>query len=130
LDKDRELTFNHGEHRDMAQKTIVELVDDLDGGKADESLTFALDGVEYNIDLSTRNAAKLRDSLAEFVGHSRRVGGRKQRGAGTTHTAVRAGGDKAQNQAIREWARSNGKQISDRGRIPADLIAEFQAAHD
>jgi hypothetical protein len=113
----------------MAQKTIVELVDDLDGGKADESLTFALDGVEYAIDLSTKNAARLRDSLAEFVGHGRRVGGRKQRGTGTTQTPVRAGGDKAQNQAIREWARSNGKQISDRGRIPADLIAEFQAAH-
>jgi hypothetical protein len=121
--------FNHGELRDMAQKTIVELVDDLDGGKADERLTFALDGVEYAIDLSTNNAAKLRDSLAQFVGHGRRVGGRKQRGAGTTPTPVRASGDKAQNQAIREWARSNGKQISDRGRIPADLIAEFQAAH-
>lgn len=87
-----------------------------------------MDGVEYAIDLSTRNAGKLRDSLAQFVGHAQRVGGRKQRGAGS-RTAVRAGGDKAQNQAIREWARSQGKQISDRGRIPAELIAEFQAAH-
>lgn len=112
----------------MAQKTIVELVDDLDGGKADESLTFSLDGVEYAIDLSAKNAGKLRDSLAQFVGHAQRVGGRKQRGAGT-RTSVRAGGDKAQNHAIREWARSEGKQISDRGRIPAELIAEFQAAH-
>ncbi|MFC0437376.1 Lsr2 family protein [Kutzneria buriramensis] len=112
----------------MAQKTIVELVDDLDGGKADESLTFSLDGVEYAIDLSAKNAGKLRDALAQFVGHAQRVGGRKQRGAGT-RTPVKAGGDKAQNQAIREWARSQGKQISDRGRIPAELIAEFQAAH-
>jgi len=56
--------------------------------------TFALDGVQYAIDLSTENAARLRDSLAEFVGHGRRVGGRKQRGTGTTQTPVRAGGDK------------------------------------
>lgn len=121
-------TFDLGEQLLMAQKTIVELVDDLDGGKADESLTFSLDGVEYAIDLSAKNAGKLRDALAQFVGHAQRVGGRKQRGAGT-RTPVKAGGDKAQNQAIREWARSQGKQISDRGRIPAELIAEFQAAH-
>jgi hypothetical protein len=85
--------------------------------------------VEYAIDLSAENAARLRDSLAEFFGHGRRIGGRKQRGASAVQTAVRAGGDKAQNQAIREWVRPNGKQISDRGRIRADLIAEFQAAH-
>ena len=113
----------------MARKAIVKLVDDLNGGKADESLTFALDGVEYAIDLSTKNATRLRGLLAEFVGHSRRTGGRKQRGATPAQTVVRAGGDKAQNQAIREWARSNGKQIADRGRIPAELIAEFQAMH-
>ena len=65
----------------MAQRTILELVDDLDGGKADETVTFALDGVEFVIDLSADNAARLRDTLAEYVGHARRTGGRKQRGA-------------------------------------------------
>ena len=114
----------------MAQRTIVELVDDLDGGKAEESVTFALDGVEYTIDLSSDNAARLRDGLAAFVEKAQRVGGRKQRsGAGAAKTAVRAGGDKAQNQAIREWARGQGEKISDRGRIPAELVSKFQAAH-
>src|SRR5882757_3624480 len=111
----------------MAQKTIVELIDDLDGSKADENVTFAVDGVEYSIDLSGDNASKLRGALAPFVDNAQRVGGRKQRGVNTARTAVKAGGDKAQNQAIREWARSKGEKISDRGRIPHDLVARFQA---
>jgi hypothetical protein len=110
----------------MAQKTIVELVDDLDGGVAAESVAFGLDGVEYNIDLSTENAKRLRDSLATYVDKARRVGGRKQRAIG--RPAGRTG-DKAQNQAIREWARSQGEKISDRGRIPSELVTRFQAAH-
>ncbi|MFD1047271.1 Lsr2 family protein, partial [Kibdelosporangium lantanae] len=63
----------------MAQKTVVELVDDLDGGIADETVAFTLDGVEFQIDLSAENAARLRDSLAAYVAHARRIGGRKQR---------------------------------------------------
>jgi hypothetical protein len=113
----------------MAQKTIVELVDDLDGGKADESITFGLDGVEYAIDLSSDNAAKLRGSLAAFVEKAHRVGGRKQRGSSSARTAVKAGGDRAQNQAIRQWARNQGEKVSDRGRIPAELVTRFQEAH-
>jgi hypothetical protein len=112
----------------MAQKTIVQLLDDMDGGDADESVTFGLDGVEYAIDLSSKNAGKLRTVLTPFVEKAQRVGGRKQRGVGT-RTAVKAGGDRAQNQAIREWARTQGEKISDRGRIPAELVAKFQAAH-
>jgi Lsr2 len=99
----------------MAQKTIVHLVDDLDGGDAHESVTFSLDGIEYSIDLSDENAATLRNNLAEFVANAQRIGGRKQRGAPAAKVAVKAGGDRAQNQAIREWARANGKKISDRG---------------
>jgi hypothetical protein len=110
----------------MAQKTIVELVDDLDGGVAAESVVFGLDGVEYAIDLSTENAKRLRDSLSAYVDKARRVGGRKQRAIG--RPAGRTG-DKAQNQAIREWARSQGEKISDRGRIPSELVTRFQAAH-
>jgi hypothetical protein len=113
----------------MAQKTIVQLVDDLDGGEAHESVTFSLDGVEYAIDLSEENAKRLRDGMGVYTEKARRVGGRKQRGAGVKAT-VRAGGDRAQNQAIREWARGQGEKISDRGRIPAELVAKFQAAHN
>ncbi|AHH95929.1 Lsr2 family protein [Kutzneria viridogrisea] len=112
----------------MAQKTIVQLIDDLDGGEASESVTFGLDGVEYTIDVSDTNATRLRELLAPFVEKAQRLGGRKQRG-GSTRTAVKAGGDRAQNQAIREWARSQGETISDRGRIPADLVHRFEAAH-
>ncbi|EWM11098.1 MULTISPECIES: Lsr2 family protein [unclassified Kutzneria] len=111
----------------MAQKTIVELVDDMDGGVAAESVAFGLDGVEYSIDLSSANAKRLRDSLSTYVDNARRVGGRKQRA--TIGKPAGRTGDKAQNQAIREWARSQGAQISDRGRIPSDLVARFQAAH-
>jgi nucleoid-associated protein Lsr2 len=112
----------------LAQRTIVELIDDLDGGQAHESVAFSLDGVQFTIDLSKDNADKFRDLLSEYVEKGTRLGGRKQRGT-TATLKVNAGGNKEQNQAIREWARSQGKKISDRGRIPADLVTEFQEAH-
>ncbi len=112
----------------MAQRTILELVDDLDGGKADETVTFALDGVEFEIDLSADNAARLRDTLAEFVGHARRVGGRKQRGAGASKAATNGHG-KPDTQAVREWARSQGETVAERGRVPQALVIRFQEAH-
>ncbi|GAB1514345.1 histone-like nucleoid-structuring protein Lsr2 [Actinophytocola sp. KF-1] len=111
----------------MAQRTILELVDDLDGGKADETVTFALDGVEFEIDLSAGNAARLRDTLAEFVGHARRVGGRKQRGASAPRVATTNG--KPDTQAVREWARSQGETVAERGRVPQALVIRFQEAH-
>ncbi|MBB4904733.1 histone-like nucleoid-structuring protein Lsr2 [Actinophytocola algeriensis] len=111
----------------MAQRTILELVDDLDGGKADETVTFALDGVEFEIDLSADNAAQLRDTLAEFVGHGRRVGGRKQRGASAPKATN--GNGKPDTQAVREWARSQGEQVAERGRVPQALVMRFQEAH-
>jgi hypothetical protein len=117
----------------VAQRTILELVDDLDGGKADESVTFALDGVEYVIDLSTDNAERLRDVLAEYVGHGRRVGGRKQRaGAATVAKSVNGNGNgngKPDTQAVREWARSQGETVAERGRVPQALVIRFQEAH-
>lgn len=113
----------------MAQRTILELVDDLDGGKADETVTFALDGVEYEIDLSDDNAATLRDTFAEFVGHARRVGGRKQRGAGAPAVKAVAGNGKPDTQAVREWARSQGETVAERGRVPQALVIRFQEAH-
>jgi hypothetical protein len=114
----------------VASRTIVALIDDLDGGDADETVSFALDGVEYDIDLSANNAAGLRKVLAEFIESARRTSGRKNRGTpALVHTRVEAGGDKAQNQAIRNWARSQGHAVSDRGRIPAELVEKFQEAH-
>ncbi|MFC4858384.1 histone-like nucleoid-structuring protein Lsr2 [Actinophytocola glycyrrhizae] len=118
----------------MAQRTILELVDDLDGGKADETVTFALDGVEFEIDLSADHAAALRNTLAEFVGHARRIGGRKQRSAGAPKTNGNSnsngnGNGKPDTQAVREWARSQGEQVAERGRVPQALVIRFQEAH-
>lgn len=110
----------------MAQKTILELVDDLDGGPAEESVAFALDGVEFVIDLSAKNAARLRDTLAEYVGHARRTGGRKSRGRAATNGSANG---KPDTQAVREWARSQGETVADRGRVPQALVMRFQEAH-
>jgi hypothetical protein len=109
----------------VAQQTILELVDDLDGGRADETVAFALDGVEFVIDLSAANAARLRDTLAEFVGHARRTGGRTTRG----RASGGASNGKPDVQAVRAWARSQGETVADRGRVPQTLLTRFQEAH-
>jgi hypothetical protein len=109
----------------MAQKVQVILVDDLDGGSADETVSFALDGVAYEIDLSDKNAAAFRDSFAQYVGLARRVGGRAAAGRGTSR---RKGGDNRTAQ-IREWARSNGHKVNERGRIPATVVEAYDKAH-
>ncbi|HVE63396.1 MAG TPA: Lsr2 family protein [Mycobacteriales bacterium] len=116
----------------MAQKINVTLVDDIDGGAADETVEFALDGASYEIDLSTANAARLRDAFATYVGSARRAG----RGGGAS-TGRKSGGrrspgasmDKSQVQHVRQWARDNGLQVSERGRISAEIQAKYQAAH-
>jgi hypothetical protein len=122
----------------VAQKTILELVDDLDGEQADESVAFALDGVEFVIDLSAANAARLRDTLAEYVGHARRTGGRKARGKAVTNGSANgngygsgngSGNGKPDTQAVREWARSQGEAVAERGRVPQALVIRFQEAH-
>lgn len=106
----------------MAQRVHVVLEDDLDGGSANETVMFALDGANYEIDLSTKNAAKLRDALAKYVGAGRRAPARGRRAP----TRGRAGASNA--SAVREWARANGYQVSDRGRVPADVKAAYEAA--
>ena len=110
----------------MAQKVQVVLVDDVDGGGADETVSFALDGITYEIDLSTANAARFRDDLATWVGHARRVGGRARAGrrSGAGRSQSRAGGESA---AIRDWARENGYTVNERGRIPAEVRAAYEA---
>lgn len=108
----------------MAQQVQVNLVDDIDGGTAEESISFALDGVSYEIDLSTANAAMLREAMARWIGHARRVGGRPSagrrssaKGAATTDTT-----------AARRWARANGYPVSDRGRLSAEVLAAYEAS--
>lgn len=114
----------------MAQRVEVALVDDLDGSDAEETVEFGLDGVSYQIDLSEDNAAELRDALAQYVEHARRTGGRR-RSASRPPVAVAAAAkapthvDREQNQAIRTWARSNGYTVSDRGRIPFEVVEAY-----
>jgi len=110
----------------MAQKVVVEIEDDLDGSEAAETVTFALDGVTYEIDLSEENAAELRDALAQFIEYGRRVGGRRRTSAPkTTRVEEPAGNSRERNQAIRAWAREQGYELSERGRIPADVVNAY-----
>ncbi|MCD0445631.1 Lsr2 family protein [Glycomyces sp. A-F 0318] len=115
----------------MAKKTRVLLVDDIDGGNADETVKFAIDGNAYEIDLSAAHAKELRDALVKFQEAGTRLG-RYSLGTGRgpiRATAPRATVDREQNKAIREWAEANGKHVSPRGRIPAAIVEEYQAAH-
>ena len=107
----------------MAQKTIVVVEDDLSGGAADESVTFALDGVTYEIDLSAENARSLRDVLAAYLAAGRRLGGvRRVGGSAPART------DKDQLDAMRRWARENGYEVSSRGRISNVIRDAYNAA--
>jgi hypothetical protein len=111
----------------VAQKVTVSLIDDLDGDRADETVEFGVDGKNYEIDLSSSNADKLRDALAAYVAAARRPGGRRRSG-GSNAAAVatrRPSVDREQNQAIRDWARKRGMKVSDRGRIPADVLDAY-----
>jgi hypothetical protein len=110
----------------MAQIREVRLIDDLDGEAADETIEFGIDGKNYEIDLSKENAAKLRDALASYVASARRSGGRRRSSASSGGAAARRPSiDREQNQAIREWARKRGMKVSDRGRIPAEVLETY-----
>ena len=114
----------------MAQKTIVSLIDDLSGEEADETVRFGLDGAQYEIDLSEKNATKLRESLAQFVAAARRSGGRASGGRRVVARATsRRGGGTDRTADIREWARSNGYTVSDRGRIASNIVEAYEKAH-
>jgi len=111
----------------MAQKVTVLLVDDIDGGPADETVSFSLDGVSYEIDLSDQNATAFREAMAQYVGTARRVGGRSGgRGGGARR---RSGGGDNRTAQIREWARANGHKVNERGRIPASIVEAYDSAH-
>ncbi|GGU79547.1 Lsr2 family protein [Streptomyces litmocidini] len=110
----------------MAQKVQVLLVDDLDGGEADETVTFALDGKTYEIDLTTANAEKLRGLLEPYTTSGRRTGGRTTGGRGKGRAVATGSQDTAK---IRAWAKENGMNVNDRGRVPADIKAAYEDAN-
>ncbi len=111
----------------------MRLVDDLDESEATETVVFGLDGSQYKIDLNDEHAAQLRDAVALYLGAARRAGRpatrRRTRSSGPTPTAGGAGGDGSRVQQIRDWARANGHQVSDRGRLSAAVVQAYEAAH-
>ncbi|WP_037574800.1 histone-like nucleoid-structuring protein Lsr2 [Phaeacidiphilus oryzae] len=112
----------------MAQKVQVLLVDDLEGGEADETVTFALDGVAYEIDLTHENAGKLRELLQPYTEKGRkqsgRIGSGRSRGRGT-----RSVGTSQDTAKIRAWAKENGYEVNDRGRVPGNIREAYEKAH-
>ena len=106
----------------MAQKITVALEDDIDGGPADETVRFGLGGAEYEIDLSKKNAAAFRRQLAPFIEHARRAGRGSRRRPGRTASSRERSAD------IRAWAKDQGITVSDRGRIPASVAEQYDAA--
>lgn len=102
------------------QKTVVELVDDIDGSPATETIRFGLDSVEYSIDLSGRNAEKLRGDMEKWVRAAQKIGGRRSR-----KTTNDGGPDL---KAVRKWAASNKIELSSRGRVPQRVIDQYHAA--
>ena len=108
----------------MAQKVNIVLVDDLDGSEAAETVTFGLDGTTYEIDLNDANAAALREALSGYVGHARKVTGGARRGRRSA-----AGSSASNTKDVREWAKSQGMDVSERGRISAEVQQAYAAAH-
>jgi hypothetical protein len=112
----------------VAKRTVHMLIDDIDGGEADETIRFALDGTQYEIDLSQQNATKMREGLARYIGAGARIGR-----AGTPARVAPGRGrgpakaDRDQNRAIREWAQTKGLDVSDRGRIKQDILDRYHA---
>jgi hypothetical protein len=113
----------------MAQKVQVLLVDDLDGGEASETVSFSIDGSNYEIDLSGKNADELRDAFAKYVGAARKAGRATSASSGRSSGRRGGGGttsmDRDQAAAIRAWAKKQGLKVSDRGRIPATIIEQY-----
>jgi hypothetical protein len=106
----------------MAQRTEVLLIDDLDGSEANETVNFAIDGTAYEIDLSTTHASELRQALQPYLGVARKVGG-------STRRASRSSRPSGPNPSdVRAWAKTQGLKVSDRGRVPDELLVKFRAA--
>jgi nucleoid-associated protein Lsr2 len=112
----------------MAQRIVTELTDDTDGKPADETVTFALDGREYEIDLTAKNAAALRKAFDVYVKNGRRIGGGRPRGSSRAGSSSSSSKGEVDTKAVREWAGKNGYELSARGRIPAKVIEAYRAA--
>ncbi|MDO5066069.1 MAG: Lsr2 family protein [Propionibacteriaceae bacterium] len=111
----------------MAREVQILLKDDIDGTDAERNVVFSLDGVEYEIDLSKSNIAKLTKAMEPWIAGARRVrGGSKSRNSARRKTAAAEG---PSTNDVRAWARDNGYVVSDRGRIPAPVMAAYSAAH-
>jgi nucleoid-associated protein Lsr2 len=108
----------------MAQQTTVTLTDDLDGGKAAETVSFGIDGRVYEIDLSKKNAAALRKALGEYTASARRVR------AGRAAVKLANTPDRVDAKAVREWAQEQGIAVSARGRVPAEIVEQYQMANE
>ena len=106
----------------MAQKMQILLIDDIDGGMAESTVRFGLDGISYEIDLSLAHQAELRGALARFI-----AVGRKVPGAGPRRADRQADGG-ADAAEVRAWARSHGIEVKERGRIPAGIVARYRKA--
>lgn len=104
----------------MARRTIVTLEDDLEGGPADETLRFGVDGSEYEIDLNKKNAAALHKLLAPFVERARKAGS-------TAHRPVRTAASRRRSRDIRRWAKEQGIELAERGRIPANVLDKYES---
>ena len=112
----------------MAQKIQTLFIDDIDGGAAEGTVRFALDGTDYEIDLNAKHSEELRSALGKYVSHARKVGGSGRRAGRAAGRAGRGAGSALNTTEIRTWAREQGYDIKDRGRVPADLVAKYQAA--
>jgi len=111
----------------MAQKIQTLFIDDIDGGEAEGTVRFGLDGTEYEIDLSAKNAEALRNAVARYVDAARRAPSSVARrpGRGGRKPATAGGPD---STVVREWAKSQGLEVKDRGRVPAELVVKFKTA--
>lgn len=115
----------------MARNVKVELLDDIDGTEAAQTVTFALDGIEYEIDLSDENAEALRTELAAYIQASRRTGGRKRRNtaAGATSTPS-SSTSREYSKKVRAWAKDSGYEVSDRGRLSTEIVDLYERAQE
>ena len=107
----------------MAQRIQTLLIDDLDGGEAAVTVRFGLDGAEYEIDLTSEHDDQLRKALQQFLAHARRTGGMAK-----TAARARRGAAAVDTAKVREWAKEQGIEVKDRGRIPASVVEQYQTA--
>jgi hypothetical protein len=109
----------------MAQKVNVLLVDDIDGSDATETVKFGLDGTEYEIDLNADHADELRELTARYIAKARKIAGSGRRPARSRSTAENG----ADSRKIRDWAKGEGIKVSGRGRVPANIVAQYETAN-